>query len=74
MVAADATSAEAHATALAVTPLADSAEYLRERPGLGAVLVGNAGRPLIAGAVRFTMDQPRLRVTIPGIAAGSGRS
>lgn len=74
VVAADATSAEAHATALAVTPLADSAEYLRERPGLGAVLVGNAGRPLIAGAVRFTMDQPRLRVTIPGIAAGSGRT
>ncbi len=74
VVAADATSAEAHATALAVTPLAESAAYLLERPDLGAVLVGNTDRPLVAGAVRFTVDQPRLRVTIPEVAAGSGRT
>jgi FAD:protein FMN transferase len=41
--------AEAHATALAVTPTDEAAAYVAERPGLAALLVPDEGPPLALG-------------------------
>ncbi len=54
VVAEDPGAADAHATALAVTPLGDAAPYLEAHPGLGAVLVPEDGPPLVLGSLDFT--------------------
>jgi thiamine biosynthesis lipoprotein ApbE len=41
--------AEAHATALAVTPIEEAATYLAERPRLAALLVPDEGPPRALG-------------------------
>jgi len=55
--------AEAHATALAVTPLADSEAYLAGRPGLAALLVPATGQPRVLGPL------PLLPLPAPARAA-----
>jgi FAD:protein FMN transferase len=54
VIAPDALTAEAHATALAVTPPAEAAAYVARRPYLGAVLVPEAGELVVAGELDFT--------------------
>ena len=54
VVAGDPVAADAHATALAVTPAAEAAGYVAERPGLGAVVVPHAAPPLVLGAIELT--------------------
>ena len=73
VVAADATSAEAHATALAVTPMAEVATYLRDRPQLGAVLVGETGRPIVLGTAQFASAPTHVRIRVPTLSAGPVR-
>jgi thiamine biosynthesis lipoprotein len=48
---ADPAAADAHATALAVTGEAELADYVRCRPGLGAIVVPETGPPLVLGEV-----------------------
>jgi len=48
----DPVAADGHATALAVTPLAETADYLARRPHLGAVVVGPDG-PDVHGRIDF---------------------
>ena len=45
----DAASAEAHATALAITPVAESSRYVAARPHIAALVVPAAGAPFIVG-------------------------
>ncbi len=45
----DAANVEAYATALAVTPLGESGDLLRGRPGLAAFLVPCEGDPVVVG-------------------------
>ncbi len=54
VVAGDPAAADAHATALAVTPLGEAASYLGAHPELGAVLVPEDGPPLVLGSLDFT--------------------
>jgi thiamine biosynthesis lipoprotein ApbE len=49
VVALNAVSAEAHATALAITPIAESSRYVAARPHISALIVPAAGTPFIAG-------------------------
>ena len=49
VVAPDAASAEAHATALAITPVAESSRYVAARPHISALVVPAAGAPFMAG-------------------------
>ena len=49
VVAPDAASAEAHATALAITPVTESSRYVAARPHISALVVPAAGAPFIAG-------------------------
>jgi FAD:protein FMN transferase len=51
VVAASATEAEAHATALAVADLGHARAYLATRPGLGALLIPDEGEPIALGAL-----------------------
>jgi thiamine biosynthesis lipoprotein ApbE len=46
----DAAEAEAHSTALAITPVADARAYIAARPWLAAVIVPHDGAPFRAGA------------------------
>jgi thiamine biosynthesis lipoprotein len=65
VVAADAAAAEAHATALAVTPARAARAYVAERPGLGAVVVPDTGAPIVAGEIEFSAPRPRVRAAFP---------
>jgi FAD:protein FMN transferase len=65
VVAADAATAEAHATALAVTPARAAPAYVAERPGLGALFVPDTGEPILLGGLEFTAYRPRVRITLP---------
>jgi thiamine biosynthesis lipoprotein len=67
VVAEDAAAAEANATALAVTAERAACAYIAERPGLGAVIVPNAGDPILAGELEFSAHRPPVRVTLPTI-------
>jgi FAD:protein FMN transferase len=51
VVAADAAAAEAHATALAITPIAEAAGYVAARRRISALLVPAAGAPFMLGDV-----------------------
>ncbi len=70
VVASDATSAEAHATALAVTPMDEVSTYLRDRPQLGAVLVGETGRPIVLGEAQFAPAPTHVRMRVPTLTVG----
>jgi thiamine biosynthesis lipoprotein len=65
VVAADAAAAEAHATALAVTPARAARAYVAERPGLGALVVPDTGAPIVAGDIEFSAPRPRVRAAFP---------
>lgn len=62
VVAPSATDAEAHATALAIADLADARAYVTARPGLGALLIPDAGEPIALG--RLPLAQPAARLVI----------
>jgi thiamine biosynthesis lipoprotein len=49
VVAPDAASAEAHATALAITPVAEASRYVAARPHISALVVPADGAPFMAG-------------------------
>jgi thiamine biosynthesis lipoprotein ApbE len=51
VVAADAAVAEAHATALAITPIAEAAGYVAARPRISALVVPAAGAPFMLGGL-----------------------
>jgi FAD:protein FMN transferase len=67
VIADDAVAAEAHATALAVTTARAARAYIAGRPGLGAVVVPDAGPPILAGELEFAAYRPPVRVTLPTI-------
>ncbi len=52
----DATEAEAHATALAITPVADAPRYLASRPFLAALVIPDEGDPIEIGPLPFVTD------------------
>ena len=59
--AADPVQAEAHATALAVTPIDEAARYLADRPRLGAVLVPDEGQARTLGPLPLLGAPPSER-------------
>ena len=65
VVAADAAAAEAHATALAITPVRAACTYVAERPGLGALVVPDTGDPILAGGLEFVAHRSPVRITLP---------
>ena len=62
VVARDPADADAHATALAVAT--DAEEYLRARPGLGALVVAGLGPPQVLGAIDFLPRPTVFEVTL----------
>ena len=63
VVARSATEAEAHSTALAVTPVAAAALYLAERLQLAALVVPDNGAPVELGQLPFVEDSRHLEVS-----------
>lgn len=59
VVAADPVAAEAHSTALAVTPVEDAPGYLAGRPGLGALVLSDDGQLLVLGELDFEPKRTR---------------
>jgi thiamine biosynthesis lipoprotein len=65
VVAPDAAQAEAHATALAITPPAEAAGYLEARPALAALLVPDVGRPVMLGRLpTVAVERRRVRIKL----------
>ncbi len=64
MVAASATEAEAHATALAVADLDQARVYLATRPGLGALLIPDEGEPIASAALPLAGKRPSAQFVI----------
>ena len=65
VVAPDAAQAEAHATALAITPPAEAAAYLEARPALAALLVPDVGRPVMLGRLpTVAVERRRVRIKL----------
>lgn len=62
VIARDPSDADAHATALAVSPDAD--EYVSARPGLGALVVGGLEPPRVFGVVDFMPRPVSFEVTL----------
>ncbi len=65
VVASHAGEAEAHATALAITPVEEAAAYLASRPQLAAIIVPEAGDPVTIGRPPLLESPP----TTGGVAA-----
>ncbi|HET7379941.1 MAG TPA: FAD:protein FMN transferase [Gaiellales bacterium] len=68
VVASDAAQAEAHATALAVTPVEEAAAYIAARPGLAAFVVPDAGQPFELGEPPLAAIEQRgvrIKLTTP---------
>ena len=63
VVARSATEAEAHSTALAVTPVAAARLYLAQRPQLAALVVPENGAPVELGRLPFVVDSRHLEVS-----------
>jgi thiamine biosynthesis lipoprotein len=61
VVGSDATEAEAHATALAITPLEDAQSHVERHPTVSALYVPQEGRPVQLGALPV-MPQIRLKL------------
>lgn len=61
VVALDPAAADAHATALAITPVEDAAEYVADHDGLGAVLALEDGPPLVLGTIDFASRKELVR-------------
>jgi len=65
VVAANATEAEAHATALAVTDVDEARDYLAARPGIAALLIPQVEEePIAMGSLPLVQEQPRARFVI----------
>ena len=58
----DAGEAEAYATALAISTLADSRALLASRPELGALVVPTDDASLELGTLTLTQPEPRLLI------------
>ncbi len=57
----DAAEAEAHATALAISPLDEARAHLAARPHLSALYVPHSGDPVAIGGLPLRADSPLLR-------------
>ena len=64
VVAPTATEAEAHATALAVTAVADAPAVLAARPDLAALLIPAAGEPIVLGPLPLARERTAVRVVV----------
>jgi thiamine biosynthesis lipoprotein len=64
VVAASATDAEAHATALAITEIDDAHDYLASRRDLAALLIPQLGEPVAIGRLPLVREPPRARLVI----------
>ncbi len=64
VVAANATEAEAHATALAVMGLDEAHSHLASRPDLGALLIPQVGEPIAIGRLPLGRERRRARFVI----------
>jgi FAD:protein FMN transferase len=64
VVAASATAAEAHATALAVTDVDEARDQLGSRPDLGALLIPHSGEPIVIGRLPLAPERPHARFVI----------
>ena len=71
VVAADPALAEAHATALAVTPIDEAEQYMEQRPELAALLVPHAGPPIVLGGLSLVaVEQRRVRINLAAPIGG----
>ena len=61
----DAADAEAHATALAITPVSEASTYLRTRPHLAALLVPVDGAPTVHGDLHLVAERRQVRIDLP---------
>ena len=64
VVAGNAAEAEAHATALAITPVTHIAAYVRARPRLAALVLPATGPPITYGDMRLAPEPRRVRITL----------
>jgi thiamine biosynthesis lipoprotein len=65
VVAPDAAQAEAHATALAITPVDEAPAYIAERPDLAALLIPDTGPPVVLGELPLVaVEQRRVRINL----------
>lgn len=64
VVAASATLAEAHATALAVTDLDEARDQLGSRRDLGALLIPRSGEPIVIGRLPLAPEPPHARFVV----------
>jgi thiamine biosynthesis lipoprotein len=71
VVAASATDAEAHATALAVTDVDEARDHVASRPDVAALLIPELGEPIAIGHLPLVRERPRARFLIPTLAGGS---
>ena len=64
VVAASATEAEAHATALAISDLGEARDQLAGRPDLSALMIPQHGEPIVIGPLPLVQERPRARFII----------
>jgi thiamine biosynthesis lipoprotein len=64
VVAASGTEAEAHATALGVTDVAEGRDYLASRPEVAALLIPERGAPIAIGPLPVLPPRPRVPILI----------
>jgi FAD:protein FMN transferase len=64
VVAASATDAEAHATALAITEIDNAHDYLASRSHLAVLLIPQLGEPIAIGRLPLVRERPRARLVI----------
>jgi FAD:protein FMN transferase len=70
VVAHNAAEAEAHATALAISPPSEAGAYLAGRPGLAALLVPAAGAPVALGDLPLVAERRRVHVNLATAIGG----
>ena len=64
VVAAGATEAEAHATALAIADVDEVRSYLATRPALAALYIPHVGEPIVLGRLPFIRERAAVRVLV----------
>ncbi len=71
VVAASATEAETHATALALMDVGASRSYLAARQNLAALLIPQVGEPIAVGRLPLTRERRKVRIALTTEAGGS---
>jgi thiamine biosynthesis lipoprotein ApbE len=64
VVAESATEAEAHATALAISPIDEAFDHVASRPGLSALLIPPLGEPIAVGRLPLARERPRPQLVV----------